>query len=681
MASRDDLEARLSGWWQHARDLWRDARHEMAVDDDYVDTIQYDAETLEALKERGQPAIAYNEIAAGVFWLTGTERRSRMDWRVLPRESDDVQLAKVKTDCLKYLEDVNRAAYQRSRAFESAVRVGVGWLECGRQEPLHGGEPLFYRHEDWRNVWLDPASRAPDINDDARFICRSKVVDLDVAVSLFPSREDALTHDAYELGREIGAVDDDVLTHPPGDDGSVPWTTDGYGGRHEARRVVRLVEVWYRVLADVHIISGRGAGALDGAVFNPRDRAMSVFVAQGLAAGLFALVRSRRMLMRVAMLTHHTGSLLADSPSPYRHQRFPFVPVWGRRRGRDGAPYGPPRAARGPQDAVNKRNSKAVHLLSVQRTIAEEDAILDLAAYEEEINRPDGIITCLKRGAVAEGRIKIDFAPELAAAHVNMAARDAEFVRNTMGVTGEQLGRETNAQSGRAVIARQEQGSVTTADLFDNLRFAAQLSGEMMLSLIEQYWTEPKTVRITGERTEQFARINQPQPDGTWSDDITASKADFVVSDQDWRATVRIAASEQFGEMLTRVNPQIAESLMDLWAEGMDLPNKDEIVKRIRQITGQPDPLDQSAVAAAQQAQAAQQQRAEEQRQAEIDRLRSETARNYAASDQAAAAARKALVDALPGALAAALQAIQNPQLAVAADALMASAAPHEPPK
>ena len=89
MASRDDLEARLSGWWQHARDLWRDARHEMAVDDDYVDTIQYDAETLEALKERGQPAIAYNEIAAGVFWLTGTERRSRMDWRVLPRESDD----------------------------------------------------------------------------------------------------------------------------------------------------------------------------------------------------------------------------------------------------------------------------------------------------------------------------------------------------------------------------------------------------------------------------------------------------------------------------------------------------------------------------------------------------------------------------------------------------------------
>ena len=45
-----------------------------------------------------------------------------------------------------------------------------------------------------------PGRRAPDINDDARFICRSKVVDLDVAVSLFPSREDALTHDAYELG-------------------------------------------------------------------------------------------------------------------------------------------------------------------------------------------------------------------------------------------------------------------------------------------------------------------------------------------------------------------------------------------------------------------------------------------------------------------------------------------------
>ena len=679
MDSALPLEQQLAGWWRHARDLWRDARHEMAIDDDYVDSIQIDDETRATLEDRGQPTIVYNEIASGVYWLTGTERRSRMDWRVLPREKDDVQLAKIKTDCLKFLEDVNRASYQRSRAFEQCVRVGIGWIECGRRDPITGGEPLFCRHEDWRNIWLDPASRAADINEDARFVCRSKAVDLDLAIGLFPTHSDTLMAEAYVLGRDTGTAEDmdDILSEPVGQDSGAGWLTSGEG---EGRRVVRLVEIWYRVPARVQVISGRGAGALDGDIYDPGDPQMREFVTQGLALGLFALVTSTRMRMRLAIMTHTHAVLLSDEPSPYRHQRFPFVAIWGRRRSRDGAPYGPPRAARGPQDALNARRAKAVHLLSVNRTVAEEGVILDLDQYQTEIARADGIVTCIKPGAMAEGRIRTEFAPELARSHVEMAQLDAEAVRNTMGVTGEQLARQTNAQSGRAVIARQEQGSVTTADLFDNLRFAMQLTGEMLLSLIEQYWTDPKTVRITGERTERFVAINQPQPDGTYADDITAAKADFVVSDQDWRATVRIAAAEQFGEMLTRISPEIAVKLMDLWAESMDLPNADEIVKRIRQHTGEPDPLDAQAVAAAEQSRAAQARAAQERSDAELDQMRSETARNYATVDQLSAAAQRALVAALPGALQAAMAAIQQPQLAAAADVLIGRATTHVQP-
>lgn len=674
--SDSDREARLSTWWRHARDLWRDARNEMAVDDDYVDSIQFDEETLAALQERGQPAISYNEIAAGVHWLTGTERRTRMDWRVLPREEGDTQGAKVKTDCLKYIEDITNASAHRSRAFEQAVRVGMGWLETGvRRSPL-GGEDIYYRAEDWRNVWLDPASRAHDVNDDARFLFRSRLLDLDVAIEAWPSGKAALDSDAFVLGSNDDLYDD-VLTEYGSNSSAMPLDTGDATGQ---RQVVRVVECWYRVPATVQTITGPGSGSLLGSVFQPSDPLMRAFVEATTADGTVQLVSARRMVMRLATFTHRHAVLLADGPSPYRHQRFPLVPVWGWRRARDGAPYGPPRLARGPQDALNKRMSKAVFHLSVRQTLAEEGVITDLDEFEEQIARPDGIITCIKKGALKDGSIRVDVAPELAVAHVQLAERDAEFVRNTMGVTGEQLARQTNAQSGRAVIARQEQGSIVTADLFDNLRLAMQRSGELVLSLIEQYWTEPKTVRITGERQQAFRRINQPQPDGTYSDDVTAAKADFIVSAQDWRASLRIAGAEQFREMMSTLPADLQIKLLDLVVEMMDLPMADELVKRIRQNTGQPDPLDEQSVAQADAVRAQEAARAEQVRQAELRKVNAEAAQKEATGQQALAQAQKIIIDALGPALQLALAAMQTPPLAAAADTIVNNAHPTPPP-
>jgi hypothetical protein len=61
--------------------------------------------------------------------------------------------------------------------------------------------------------------------------------------------------------------------------------------------------------------------------------------------------------------------------SPYKHNKFPFVPYWCYRRKKDNAPYGPVRPVRGPQDSFNKRMSKALFVLSTNQVIVEEDAI------------------------------------------------------------------------------------------------------------------------------------------------------------------------------------------------------------------------------------------------------------------------------------------------------------------
>ncbi|MNN35842.1 hypothetical protein D3C81_1497070 [compost metagenome] len=164
-----------------------------------------------------------------------------------------------------------------------------------------------------------------------------------------------------------------------------------------------------------------------------------------------------------------------------------------------------------------------------------------------------------------------------------------------MGVNREMLGRETNAASGRAILAKQQEGAVSTAELFDNYRLGIQISGEKQLSLTEQFMTEERQFRIVGERKGvDWRAINQVRLDtlnNEWvvDNDISRNHADFVVDQQDFRETMRQAFAEQFFDMLGKLPPDMSIQLLDLAFDMIDMPGKDEVVKRIRQITGQTD--------------------------------------------------------------------------------------------
>ena len=104
---------------------------------------------------------------------------------------------------------------------------------------------------------------------------------------------------------------------------------------------------------------------------------------------------------------------------------------------------------------------------------------------------------------------------------------------------------------------------------------------------MEQFCSQEKSFRVTNERgSPEYLKMN----DGLPENDITRTKADFVVSEADWRATMRQAAAEQLMEMIGKMPPQIGLMLLDLAVESMDLPNREEIAKRIRASTGMKDP-------------------------------------------------------------------------------------------
>ena len=161
---------RILQWFYLERDKQCENRLQMSMDADAYDNRQWEPEDSEVLADRGQMPLVYNEVAPAVDWLIGTERRTRADWKVLPRSEDDVQGADVKTKALKYISDVNRAPFARSRAFGDTVKVGVGWVDDGVQDdPTQ--EALYSKYEDWRNVLWDSCGYELDLSD-SRYLFR-----------------------------------------------------------------------------------------------------------------------------------------------------------------------------------------------------------------------------------------------------------------------------------------------------------------------------------------------------------------------------------------------------------------------------------------------------------------------------------------------------------------------------
>lgn len=658
---KQELHRRLLSYYRQELDRQSENRFQMAIDEDYYDNIQWSEDEARQLKERGQAPIVYNVTAQTINWVIGSEKRGRTDFKILPREKEDTKPAEIKTKLLKYLSDVNRLPFSRSRAFEDAIKVGIGWLEDGAQDE-DDGEPIYSRYESWRNILHDSASTELDFSD-GRYIFRSKWVDVDVAKALFPGREaqiDDAVVDASLYG-SFDMVDGDVPMDYMEFDRS-NYSVARTLVSHKRRRV-RLIECEYRVPEKVQRLKG---GIFKGEIYDENDPRHVEAVLSGASA------LASKVMMRVRLAHMTVKDLLWEGPSPYRHNRFRFTPIWCYRRGRDNLPYGMIRAIRDIQDDINKRASKALHILSSNKVIMDEGALPEgttLDEFAEEIARPDAII--IKR---AGKELVINAERDLAAPHLDLMSRGIQMIQQVGGVTDELLGRTTNAVSGVAVQKRQEQGSLATNKPFDNLRLAVQMQGELQLSLLEQFVTGEKTFRITNERgTPEFIRIN----DGLPENEITRTKADFIISEADWRSTMRQAAAEQLMEMISRMPPQVGLMLLDLAVESMDLPNREEIAKRIRAQTGMRDPDQQEPTPEEmQQMQAAQaQQQAQEAMfMAELEGKQADAALKRAKVAREEGMAMKDRVDSTNTAMTAAQSVITMPTIARVADGILQEA-------
>ena len=181
-----------------------------------------------------------------------------------------------------------------------------------------------------------------------------------------------------------------------------------------------------------------------------------------------------------------------------------------------------------------------------------------------------------------------------------------EDIKATTGQYDNSIGQTANERTGRAILARQNQGDTSTYHYIDNLARAVRYVTRQLVDLIPKIYDTERVARIIGLDGEvDMVRINpnQPEPVRVIKDPITGLDIDkiynpsvgvydVVVTTGPSYATKRQEAMEAM-QMILQSNPQLWSVAGDLFIKNMDWPGAQEMAARFAK-TLDPKVLDQT---------------------------------------------------------------------------------------
>lgn len=552
---------------------------------DYCDGNQLDSEVMRKARERGLPPAIEPLIGPTIDSVLGMEAKTRTDWRVIPdgdKQSDDV------ADALNYrlnqAERHSKADNACSDAYASQVKVGLGWVEVAReQNPFR----YPYRCQDvHRNeIWFDWKSR-PDMSD-ARFLIRRKWMHRKLAALMIPAKAELIEtagagwqqFDPGALGLEGGGSTG--LANSWLDERG--WSIEEQNWRDIHNQQVCLFEVWYRDWQTITYIKSPDGRVVE---YDPASPLHMHAVANGVVEASTAVVGKVRLAW---FMGPHK---LADMPSPYKHDKFPYVPFWGKREDRTGVPYGLVRGMIYLQDEVNARIARMQWGLAATRTTRTDGAVLDDDdTFRDEVGRPDADIVLDAEAMRQGGVFKVERDFELNRQQYDRLVDAREGIKRVGGVSDAFMGM-SKGNSGVADAQLLEQSNQMLADINDNFKTSRQAVGDLLLSLIiEDMAGKQEDVFIDGQslKEDRTVRLNVPMVDEATGiryldNDIERTKLKVTLSDVASTPSFRAQQLAVMGEAFKSSPPEYQKVMMPHLFALMDVPNKKEIIEAIKEL-------------------------------------------------------------------------------------------------
>ena len=438
----DALHTQLVKWFEDADQASAIEREDADKARNYFDGYQWTKQEQEALAKRGQPEITINRIQTKVAMLCGLERRARTDPKAYPRTPSEEDRADAATQALRYLADNNDFPLSRSAVFEEMLVEGFSGIELTLEDDGNGGADIRITHVPWDRLWYDPHSRRMDFGD-ARYLGTVVWLDKDQALEMYPGAE-TIIEAAFSSG------------------------TNGYSDRPE-----------HTTWSD-----------------NRRTR-VRVVQCHWTSNGTW-------------WQAHYTKSGLLTDPaaSPFKDRHGKSccgIVLQSAYIDRENRRYGMVKGLISLQDEINKRRSKALHLLSVHQAIGEKGAVKDVDETRKELAKPDGYIEVnpgmrfevLPGGEMAQGQF--------------LLLQHATAEMQLSGPNAAMSGTDERQLSGRAILAQQAGGQTMNEPLADALRWWSRRVYEIAWMAVRQYWTGERWLRVTDDLGElRWVGLNHP---------------------------------------------------------------------------------------------------------------------------------------------------------------------------
>lgn len=411
----------------------------------YYHGAHYTKEEIEILKKRRQPIITYNRTNRKIDAIVGLVEKLRADPKAFPRNPRDMQNngADVATQTVRYCLDANLWKALDHDCLEQSGIEGIAGIELSL-EPGDQGDPDIRLKKVWgEDFYYDPRSREPDFSD-ARYHGIAKWLDVDAVIEMFPDKADVIRN-----GADGGF---DLTTHS---DQEYKWV-------FTSERRIRLIEHWYRhkggwcwcfFVANTKLDEGHSP------FFDERGKQMSRFI------------------------------------------------MWSFAVDHDLDRYAFPRNIKGPQDEINQRRSKALHISNSRRIISEKGAVDNVEEARREWARPDG---WLEVNPGFGDKIKPDDQQADLANQLSFLQEAKNEIDSFANVNPALLANgNPNDHSGVAIDLMQRAGLAEISKFVLNHRAWKLRVYRAIWNVAQQFWQGERWIRVTDdEQVRQFIQLN-----------------------------------------------------------------------------------------------------------------------------------------------------------------------------
>jgi hypothetical protein len=530
---------------------------------------QWTQEEKGVLKDRNQPEIVENEIRPTIERLQGQFRKQRTTIKFLGRNPSDEQAAQGNSDLLRHIDYVNQYEFVEGEAVKDQLIGGLGWIEVIVQPNALGQPQVRYRKEDPFSMFPDPFCRSYDLNQEARYVCRAKWFDEDVAVQLWGEEK------AAKIRQVLGTSQPSLANLSNIDPSSMQLRNWEIGRYYDTKnRRFRPVEIWYKQRETEFLIT-----MADGTVKPVRkERGVSETKLNDALAQMPGATYETRSVDSMWCAVY-CGGLFLDGPkrSPYKHDLFPFVPYYCYRKN-DGEPQGYVWGLIDPQREINARRSKALWALNNRQTIFERNAIRDKTELAVEMAKMDGQIE-VENGKFDKFAVKEN--QDISQGNLTMLQETKLSIRRISGE--DQMNPAPEVRSGTGIQRLQMIYQAGVLPIADNIRRSRRMKAALTFELVKQFYTEEMVFQIT----EDPGMVKTVKLTADHFDTLKTAIYDLVAEDTVDHST---SQAEQFETLATTLPQALAHGPQwaKLFIQMSDLKNKETLVKMIDQMSAPP---------------------------------------------------------------------------------------------